>query len=94
MAQYAETASASLTVNKVRLYFEAQGGPALAAKHFSWTNASQLSDWLAFSFFNLRYYFDTRKRHPQPEQKQSTALFAVQGEAVVFEMDCFCNKII
>jgi hypothetical protein len=27
-------------------------------------------------------------------QKQSTALFAVQGEAVAFEMDCFCNQII
>ncbi|MEG2472819.1 MAG: hypothetical protein RSA72_06305 [Acinetobacter sp.] len=24
--------------------------------------------------------------------KQSTALFAVQGEAVVFEMDCFCDE--
>jgi len=49
-----------------------------------------------------------RKRHPQPEQKQSTALFAVQGGAarikapllfeaqgvaVIFEMDCFCNKL-
>ena len=43
MARYAETASAAWTVNKVRLYFEAQGGPALAAKHLSWTNADQLS---------------------------------------------------
>ena len=43
-------------------------------------------------FFKLSILFDTRERHPQPEQKQSTALFAVQGEAVVFEMDCFCKR--
>ncbi|WP_374573819.1 hypothetical protein [Acinetobacter sp.] len=53
---------------------------------------SSEADWLFL--FKSSTLFDTRKRHPQPEQKQSIALFAVQGGAVVFEMDCFCNKII
>jgi len=53
---------------------------------------SSEADWLFL--FKSSTLFDTRKRHPQPEQKQSTALFVVQGEAVAFEMDCFCNKII
>ncbi|MGA8882911.1 MAG: hypothetical protein WB445_04725 [Acinetobacter sp.] len=54
----------------------------------------------------LPILFDTRKRHPQPEQKQSIALFAVQGGAakikalLLFEAQgeaaktklCFCSK--